>query len=431
MKRIVFMLICALLVLLPVTVFAAAQEEAAEDVVTLNWWTVNSEEYTAEVQTALAREFEKSHPNIKVEVTVLPSSGFGQKMNTALGAGEGGPDLAFFWDANWYPEALDLTPYIERDNFDTSMYIDSFWNTRAVSGDKVVGLPLGVGASIVMYNKEMFDAAGVAYPKNDWTVYDYLEMVQELQNPAKKAWGGDAPRKPFRALWFNFDAQPYSDDSMTVDGYINSDNMVEAYTWLYDLVASGAVPTTSDLDTLSSEGTGPIDLFLAGRLAMATLNQGHMLTAIESGVDFGVVPEPMVPGNDRYANLWSLTSSIWKGTEHPDEAWEFLKYWVGPEGQRFLMNNGHLFPSITSVLAEYKDADKDYVQGFYEVLNIPQVGAWLGTHLSNGTVARSIQDVWDKVILTLIDRDEIRAELESMVPAAQKALDESRGRLGN
>ncbi|NQT58491.1 MAG: sugar ABC transporter substrate-binding protein [Bacteroidetes bacterium] len=431
MKRIVFTLVCVLLVLLPVSVFAAAQEEVGEEVVTLNWWTINSEDYTAEVQTALAREFEKVNPNIKVEVTVLPSSGFGQKMNTALAAGEGGPDLAFFWTTAWYPEALDLTPYIERDNFDTSQYIKSFWDTRAVAGDKVVGLPLGVGASLVMYNKDMFDAAGVSYPENDWTVYDYLELVKQLENPDKKVWGGDAPRKPFRALWFNFDAQPYSDDSMTVDGYINGDGMVEAYTWLWDLVDTGAVPSTADLATLSSEGTGPVDLFLAGRLAMATLNQGHMLTAIESGVRFGVVPEPQVAGNNRYANLWSLTSSIWKGTEHPDEAWEFLKYWVGSEGQRFFMNKGHFFPSISSVLAEYKDSDKDYVQGFYEVLNIPQCGEWLGTHLSNGTVARAIQDVWDKVILQMIDRDEIRGELEAVLPAAQKALDESRERLGN
>lgn len=431
MKRVVLLFLCALFIILPSSIFATGEKEVDEDVVTLQWWTVNSEEYTAEVQKALARKFEEEHPNIKEEVTVLPSSGFGQKMNTALGAGEGGPDLAFFWDPNWYPEAVDLRPYIERDNFDTSMYIDGFWKTRALQGDKVVGLPLGVGASIVMYNKDMFDAAGVAYPTSDWTVYDYLDLVKQLKNEDMHVWGGDRPRRPFRALWFNFGAKPYSDDSMTVEGYVNSDNMVDAYTWLWDLVNTDATPTPADLDTLSSEGTGPIDLFLANRLAMATLNQGHMLNAIKSGVRFGVVPEPGVPGNDRYCNAWSLTCSIWKGSEHPDEAWEFLKYWVGPEGQRFLMENGTLFPSIQSVLDEYENADKDYVQGFYEVLNMEQVGSWLGSHLSARSVSRAVQDVWDKIMLNSIERDEIRGELEALVPAAQKALDDARARLGN
>ncbi len=431
MKRTMFLVLCAALIILPSTLFAKAQQEVSEDVVTLKWWTINSEDYTAEVQNALARKFEEGHPNIKVEVTVLPSSGFGQKMNTALAAGEGGPDLAFFWSTNWYPKALDLTPYIEKDGFDTSMYIDGFWKTRAVAGDKIVGLPLGVGASLVMYNKDMFDAAGVAYPENDWTVYDYIDLVKKMADKEKHVWGGDKPRKPFRALWFNFNAQPYSDDSMTVDGYVNGPDMLKAYTWLWDLVDTDSVPSASDLATLSNEGTGPVDLFLAGRLAMATLNQGHMLNAIESGVRFGVVPEPRVPGNDRFCNAWSLTSSIWEGSEHPEEAWEFLKFWVGPEGQRFLMDSGHFFPSITSVLAEYDGADKDYIQGFYEVLAMDQVGEWLGTHLSNGQVAKSMQDVWDKVTLHMIDRDEIKAELEAIVPAAQKALDEKRAVLGN
>ena len=68
--------------------------EAAEPV-TIEWWTVSSEEYTEEVQRAMAKEFEASHPNIKVNVTVLPSSGFGEKMTTALGAGEGAPTSPF------------------------------------------------------------------------------------------------------------------------------------------------------------------------------------------------------------------------------------------------------------------------------------------------------------------------------------------------
>ena len=69
-----------------------------------------------------------------------------------------------------------------------------------------------------------------------------------------------------------------------------------------------------------------------------------------------------VPGNTSYMHGWSLTCSIWKGSEHPQEAWEFLSYWVGPEGQKYLMENGNLFPSIPSVLDTYKDADKAIYQ---------------------------------------------------------------------
>jgi multiple sugar transport system substrate-binding protein len=403
----------------------------AQDVVTLEWWTVDSEEYSEQAQRDMAAAFEAENPGIKVNVTVLPESGFTEKMTTTLGAGVGAPDVAFFWDNNWFPQALDLTPYIEADaEVKPEIYLPNFWATRAVWQDKIVGLPLGVGANFVMYNRDLFDAAGLAYPTEDWTTDQYTEMVTALTNTETKVWGGDRPRGPFRAIWFNYGAFPYSDDSMTVDGYMNGEASVAAYTWLWDLVNSGGTPTPADLEVLSREGTGPIDLFLSNRLAMATLNQGHMLNTTEAGMNFGIVPEPAGPGEDRYVNAWSLTVSIWSGTQHPDEAWKFLSYWAGPKGQKFLMDNGNLFPSIPSVLEQHPDADKDYVQAFFRALELPQVAQWDISHPCKSTVNRAFVDVWDLVNLGSIGRDEIQAKLDEFVEPAQVALDECRGRLG-
>ncbi|MDQ3247973.1 MAG: sugar ABC transporter substrate-binding protein, partial [Chloroflexota bacterium] len=360
----------------PVTPPGSAQtasEAAGSEAVTIEWWTVESEEFTEQNQRDLAAAFEAANPSIKVNMTVLPADGYDEKMTTALGAGEGGPDVAFFWNNNWFPEALDLTPLIERDSFDTNMYLPGFWTTRALWNDKVVGLPLGVGANFVMYNKDVFDEMGVAYPEADWTTDDWLATVTQLNEPDKKRWGGDRPRGPFRAIWDNFGAQPYSDDSMTVDGYLNGPESVAAYTWLWDLVNSGATPTPADIEVLGTEGTGPVDLFLAGRLAMATLNQGHMLNAINAGANFGIVPEPRGVTDEPAVNAWSLTASVWAKTEHPDEAWSFLKYWVGPEGQKFLMENGNLIPSIPTVQKDFKYANEEYAQAFFKVLELKQV----------------------------------------------------------
>lgn len=409
----------------------AAAEPPAEEPVTIEWWTVSSEEYSEQVQRDLVNAFEAEHPNIKVNLTVLPESGFTEKMTTVLGAGQGAPDVAFFWDNNWFPEALDLTSFVEADpEIGPETYFDGFWKTRAVWNDTIVGLPLGVGANFVMFNKDVFDEAGVAYPTVDWTTGDFLALCTQLADPNQKRWGGDRPRGPFRAIWRNYGAFPYSDDSSTVDGYLNSDASVAAYTWLWDLVDSGCTPTSADIEVLGTEGTGPVDLFLAGRLVMATLNQGHMLNAIEAGANFGIVPEPQVAGNERYANAWSLTSSVWKGTEHPEEAWTFLKYWVGPKGQKFLMENGNLFPSIPSVLQEYKNADQDYAKAFFATLELRQVAEWANAHPCNGTALRAAGDAWDLVMLGEIGRDEVESTLDSLVPAVQTALDECVPRLG-
>lgn len=403
----------------------------AQEPVMIEWWTVASEEFDEAVQRALVDQFNASQSEIVVNMTLLPPDGYDERMQTTLGAGQGAPDVALFWNTNWYPQALDLTEYIEADpDIDPEMYLPGFWNTRVVFGDEIIGLPLGVGANFVMYNKDMFEAAGVPYPEPDWTPQDYIEKVVALSNPEARVWGGDRPRGPYRAIWYNMGARLYSDDSTTAEGYLNSLESVAAYQWLWDLVATNGTPTPADLEVLGTEGTGPVDLFLADRLAMATLNQGHMQNAIAAGKNFGIVPEPQVEGNTRHVNAWSLTASVWEGTEHPDEAYEWLSYWAGPIGQEFLMVNGNLIPSIPTVLEKWEAADTEYGKAFLDVLQLEQVAAWDNQHPCKGTVLRAVSDAWDLVMLAEVERDEIPALLDSLVPAANAALEECVGRLG-
>lgn len=62
-----------------------------EEPVTIEWWTVPSEEYSEEAQRKMVEAFEATHPHIKVNITVLPESGFTEKMTAALGSGQGAP----------------------------------------------------------------------------------------------------------------------------------------------------------------------------------------------------------------------------------------------------------------------------------------------------------------------------------------------------
>ena len=81
------------------------------------------------------------------------------------------------------------------------------WATRALFGDKIIGLPLGIGGNFIMYNKKVFDEMKVPYPDENLTPEGYIELVKKLYDPAKKRCGGDTPRGPFRAIWYNMGAQ--------------------------------------------------------------------------------------------------------------------------------------------------------------------------------------------------------------------------------
>ena len=399
---------------------------AVKKPVTITWWTESTEEWDEKSQRAMLDAFHAAQKDVKVEVTFLPDSGYTEKMTTALGANSGAPDVGFFWNSAWVPSALPLDDLIAKDKFDISIYYKNFFDTHARWKNMIVGLPLGVGANFVMYNPKIFDEAKVPYPDVNLTTDQILDYAKKLTDTTKKRWGADRPRGPYRAIWFNFGARPWSPDGKKVDGYLNSPESVAAYQWLWDLVATNGTPTQADLDVLSKEGTGPVDLFLGGRLATATLNQGHMLNAIKANAPFNIVREPGLPGKERWANQWSNLAGIWKGTKEPEAAWTFLKYWVGPEGQKFLMDNANLFPSIKSVMQQYKNANLAPVQAFMKILedrNVREVTYAFPVPVS--TVLKAVQDLWDSIGLLKIKREDITAALDAAVPVAQKNLDEA------
>ncbi|MCZ7447270.1 sugar ABC transporter substrate-binding protein [Agrobacterium rhizogenes] len=407
----------------------------AKDPVVLKMWSMPGHDLgSEETQEKIVDAFEAKYPDIKIEITFLPQSGFADRVNTALGSGQNVPDIFPMIDNdNWRPRALDLGPFIAAEkDFDPEMYSRQLWRNYATFKDAIVALPMGAGTNVVLYNKAVFDAAGVPYPQPDWTAQDFLDTAKKLSNPEKGIWGGDRPRDAYRTVWRNYDAQPYSDDSKTVDGYHNSPQSVAAFEWYWDLVKTAATPTPADIEVLGSQGTGPVDLFMAGRLAMATLNQSHLLQALKNKMDVGLVPEPAGPGSIRYSNAWSAPVAIYQGTKHPKEAWEFLKFFAGMDGQRIAMTTGlNMFPSIPALWPEHPYAQEDAVKVLQGTLDWPQVKDFDGAHPCFRASVRRVYQTFELISLGKLERSEIKASLNQDVPKMQAALDECVKRLGN
>lgn len=55
-----------------------------------------------------------------------------------------------------------------------------------MDGDSYYGIPYRTSKSALYYNKDIYDAAGVAYPTNDWTLEDYMEAAEAISE-----WGKD------------------------------------------------------------------------------------------------------------------------------------------------------------------------------------------------------------------------------------------------
>ena len=413
--------------------FGLATASAHAETVTLKVWSMPGHDWgSEEAQLKIVSEFEALNPDIKIDLTLLPERGFKDRVNTALGSGSNVPDVFPLRD-EWRPMTMDLAPFVKADpDINPDMYYGPVWRTRAMAAGKNSALPVGLGVNIVLYNKDVFDAAGVDYPSPDWTTEDYIKLTKAISDPSKGVWGGDRTKDAFRAIWHNYDAQVYSDDSTTVDGYYNSPQSLAAFEWYWDLVNKGGTPKPSTMKTLGTEGTGPVDLFIAGRLGMATLNPTHMLRALREGVNFGVLPEPAGPSKERHANVWSGSLGMFGETRHPEAAWKYMSFVAGIPGQRITMNGEtKMFPSIPSLWDEHEHIDFPGVKIAQSMLEWPIVRDFDGSHMCWRAAVRRVDKTFELIGLDQLKRDEIKASLDSEIPTLQQALDDCVPRLGN
>lgn len=111
---------------------------------------------------------------------------------------------------------------------------------NAYSYDGVTyGIADRAGCSVVYYNKDLFDAAGVGYPSIDWTRDDFLAAAKAIAtegDPADKVWGYvQEDWFPYWMSWIYGGGGAVAD----VEGNIvvNSPENVASQTFLRDLVS--------------------------------------------------------------------------------------------------------------------------------------------------------------------------------------------------
>ena len=141
-----------------------------------------------EAMQALADAYHEQNPDVTIEVQVTSWDEYWTKLEAAAGSGNL-PDI--FWmhtnqillyaDSGMLADVTDLY-----DNDTYSHYSDiSIANTQGSDG-RMYGVPKDKDTVCLVYNKEMFDQAGVAYPDENWTWDDLTEASQKIYDATGK-----------------------------------------------------------------------------------------------------------------------------------------------------------------------------------------------------------------------------------------------------
>ncbi|HCI6733483.1 TPA: extracellular solute-binding protein, partial [Klebsiella variicola subsp. variicola] len=131
---------------------------------------------------AMTSDFEKQHPDVKVNLEFVPYEALHDKIVAARGAGGNGYDVVLF-DAIWpaefsrYDLLQDVSSRIAAD--EREKIFPGAMNTVVYQG-KTLGMPWILDTKYLYYNKAMLDKAGIKTPPASWQqVMDDAKVLKD------------------------------------------------------------------------------------------------------------------------------------------------------------------------------------------------------------------------------------------------------------
>jgi multiple sugar transport system substrate-binding protein len=371
---------------------AEAPAEAAEPgQVEIRWFVglgTGTDPGQVEVENKVIEAFNASHPNIKLVLEVVAYEAARDTLATEISSGNP-PDIvgpvgvsgAEAFHGQW----LDLTPLIDKTNYDLSQYDDSAVDFYKVGGEGQIGIPFAIFPSALFYQRDLFDEAGLEYPP-----HKYGEKYKWADGPEEE-WNYETLRKLALKLTVDkngkdatdpeFDPQnivqygyhPQWQDLRAIGSYFGADSLVasdgqtaqvppawaDAWKWLYDgmwkdhFIAAGPVA--------SSEEFGQDNVFNSGRAAMALTHLWYTCCLTDAGNNWDVAAVPSYNGKTT-ANFNADTFRILKGTKHPNEAFEVLTYLLGEASLELLNAYGGMPARSADQQTFFDQQDKQFPQ---------------------------------------------------------------------
>jgi len=274
---------------------AAASDSLTKKPVTLNYAIWDQNQKPAMKQAADA--FTKANPNVKIDITVIPSKDYWTKIQTQVSAGTG-PDVFWINGPNFqlYASNGQLAPLDDAVGKAKGDYPKALVDLYTYKG-KLYGAPKDFDTIGVYYNKDLFDAAGLPYPKAGWTWADFQNDAKKLTDSAKGIWGTAAA--PYGQMTFYntiFQAGGHVISANGKSSGYDSPEALKGVEFWSDLIKDGSSPSLQQItdtwpgDTFSS---GKMGMFWDGSWAASTYAKADGLKG-----HVGVAPLPAGPESD-------------------------------------------------------------------------------------------------------------------------------------
>ncbi|GGS58763.1 MULTISPECIES: ABC transporter substrate-binding protein [Actinokineospora] len=314
-------------------------------------------ENVAEATQRVVADFNRTYPNVKVNVQVTPYKSYWTKLQTQAGSGTM-PDVLWMNGPNFQLYASNgklapITGLVDAGKIDPANYPQALDTLYTYEGVRY-GVPKDFDTIAVFYNKKLFAEAGVAEPAADWTVEQFTQAAKDIRAKlkSKDVFG-------VTATLVDGGQQTYYNTIAAADGHVISPDgkrsgfdSPEAARGLQvwaDLIAADAMPSLEqDADTSA------LSRFTSGRAAMFWSGSWDTKLIADSPIAADVAVAPL-PRDKRQATvIHGLAHAISADTENKAAAEAFLTYLAGKEA-------AVTFSELSGVISAHKGTQDSFL----------------------------------------------------------------------
>lgn len=295
----------------------------------------------------IARVYEASNPGITIQAQQAPWSGYWTKLDAQLAA-KAGPDVMFITNVPSYAargQLEKLDSYIRKDNFPITQYNPDFLKIHQYQGG-LYSIPRDNDTAVLYFNKDAFDAAKLSYPDKTWKWAD-------LRNAALKLTQRSGSRVTRYGIvlesnkWPTFVYQnggKVFDDSINPKKFLLADTKgVQALQFVADLINKDKVaPNFQEMAQIGDS----TQLFSSGQAAMVMTNVARLTTFKAAAFKWAVAPLPAGPAGQRADTVGGAGFGMNANSKYKAEAWAFLKFLAGAQGQAIFAKGGGAVPAM-------------------------------------------------------------------------------------
>jgi multiple sugar transport system substrate-binding protein len=329
------------------------EQPAADETVVLTWafWGSPAEKESHE---RVAAAFMEEHPEIEIEFWHQPWNDYFTKLQALWASGDPNviPDVAFLWPTPRYAaEGVleNLDPFVAASGYDLEAYWPGLLESARFEGS-VYGFPRDIEVNVIYYNKDLFDAAGVAYPADGWTWDDFTAAAEALTQ--KDANGmttvyGLAAEGGKWAKWVNQNGGAIFDDYVNPSQCLLAEPAaVGGFEFFAGLMASGVAMRPADLN----QAGGDAAVFASGQAAMILQNTSRVSAFNAAGLNYDVAVAPIPAGGKPWNGAGGAAWVMSSGSDNKEAAWTFIE-WLQSDGggETIYTTAGEIFPALQSV----------------------------------------------------------------------------------